>query len=95
MTISQKIAEYRKAIAAVLVPALVVLGAALADGVVSGQEWVAIVVAALGTGGAVAVISNRKPAGSGSATATVNNLTSDENGGATAIVNNRKPEGNE
>jgi len=54
-----KIAEYRKAIAAFLVPALVVLGASLADGVVSPQEWVAIVIAALGTSAVVGAVPNR------------------------------------
>ena len=56
----QKIAEYRKAIAAFIVPALIVLGAALADSVVSPQEWIAIVIAALGTSAAVAAVPNRE-----------------------------------
>lgn len=53
-----KIAEYRKAIAAFLVPALVVLGASLADGVVTLQEWIAVAIAALGTSVAVGAIPN-------------------------------------
>ena len=53
-----KIAEYRKAIAAFLVPALVVFAAALADGVVTDQEWVAVVIAALGTSLTVGVVRN-------------------------------------
>ena len=54
----QKIKEYRKAIAAFTVPALVVLGAALADGVVSPQEWIAVAIAALGTSVAVGYVPN-------------------------------------
>lgn len=53
-----KIAEYRKAIAAFLVPALVVLGAALVDGVVTLQEWIAVAIAALGTSTVVGVVPN-------------------------------------
>jgi len=56
----QKIAEYRKAIAAFLVPALVVLGAALADGAVSPQEWIAVAIAALGTSTIVGAVPNRE-----------------------------------
>jgi len=58
----QKIAEYKKAIAAFIVPALVVLGAALADGAVSPQEWVAIAIAAFGTSVAVGAVPNRATA---------------------------------
>ena len=54
-----KVAEYRKAIAAFIVPALVVLGAALADGVISAQEWIAVAIAALGTSVAVGAIPNK------------------------------------
>jgi len=57
----QKIAEYRKAIAAFLVPALTVLGASLADGVISAQEWVAIAIAALGTSIIVGAVPNAAP----------------------------------
>ena len=53
-----KIAEYRKAIAAFLVPALVVLGTSLVDGSVSLQEWVAIAIAALGTSVVVGAVPN-------------------------------------
>ena len=56
----QKIAEYRKAIAAFIVPALVVFGAALADGIISPQEWVAVLIAALGTSVAVGTVPNRE-----------------------------------
>lgn len=55
-----KISEYRKAIAAFLVPALTTLAAALADGVVTPEEWVWIAVAALGTSGVVAAVPNRE-----------------------------------
>jgi hypothetical protein len=54
-----KIAEYRKAIAAILVPALATLAPALEDGYVSPQEWVWIVIAALGTGAVVGMVRNR------------------------------------
>ena len=53
-----KIAEYRKAVAAFLVPALVVLGASLVDGVVNWQEWIAVAIAALGTTTFVGTIPN-------------------------------------
>lgn len=58
-----KVGEYRKAIAAFVVPALVVLGAALlpdADGtvVVTLNEWVGIAIAALGTTTAVGLVKN-------------------------------------
>jgi len=53
-----KIAEYRKAIAAFLVPALTVLGASLVDGVVTAQEWIAVAIAALGTSVVVGAVPN-------------------------------------
>jgi hypothetical protein len=56
-----KIAEYRKAIAAILAPALVALAAALSDGVVTAEESVWIAIAALGTGAAVGLTPNRTP----------------------------------
>jgi hypothetical protein len=54
----EKIATYRKAIAALLVAPLAVLGGALTDGTVTGPEWVAIALAALGTGAAVYAVPN-------------------------------------
>ena len=59
-----KIAEYRKAIAAFLVPALTVLGAAAlpdTDGVVriTLNEWIAVAIAALATSGFVAAVPNQ------------------------------------
>lgn len=62
MTI-EKLAEYRKAIAAFLVPALIVLGASLTGdsaggSAVTASEWVTIVIAALGTGGVVVSVEN-------------------------------------
>lgn len=57
--IAQKVAEYRKALAAFLVPALTALGVALADGAVSPAEWVGIAVAALGSSATVALVPNR------------------------------------
>lgn len=56
----EKISEYRKAIAAFLVPALGVLAIALTDGVVTAEEWVQIVIAALGTAGVVYAVPNEK-----------------------------------
>lgn len=53
-----KIAEYRKAIAAFVVPALIVLAASFADGTVTVQEWIAVAIAALGTSVAVGAIPN-------------------------------------
>lgn len=53
-----KINEYRKAIAAFLVPGLTVLATSLADGVVTPQEWIAIVIASLTSTVAVALIPN-------------------------------------
>ena len=64
-----KLAEYRKALAALLVPALLVLGASLlpdALGVVevTATEWVAIAIAALGTSVAVGAVPNAPYSGS-------------------------------
>lgn len=53
-----KLAEIRKAIAALIVPALVVLSTSLLDGLVTPQEWIAIAIAALGTSAAVYAIPN-------------------------------------
>lgn len=53
-----KIAQYRKAIAAFLVPGLTVLGYSLADGVVTWQEWIAVAIASLSASAAVAVVPN-------------------------------------
>lgn len=53
-----RIASYRKAIAALLAAPLAVLGAALTDGTVTGPEWVAVALAALGTGAAVYAVPN-------------------------------------
>lgn len=63
-TIADRVAEYRKAIAAFLVPALTVLGASLipdVDGtvVVTAAEWVGIAIAALGTSAVVAAVPNK------------------------------------
>ena len=63
-TITERAAEYRKAIAGFLVPALTVLAAALipdTDGqvIVTATEWVGIVIAALGTSAIVAAVPNR------------------------------------
>lgn len=58
-----KISTYRKAIAAFLVPALTVLGAALVDGVVTGPEWIAVAIAALGTSGVVWAVPNEPQPG--------------------------------
>lgn len=55
-----KISEVRKAVAAFLVPALIALAAALADGVVTPEEWVHIAIAALGTAGVVYAVRNEK-----------------------------------
>jgi len=54
----EQIAQYRKAIAAFVVPALVTLAGALADGVVSPEEWIWVAIAALGTGGIVTAVPN-------------------------------------
>ncbi len=53
-----KISQYRKAIAAFVVPALVTLAGALTDGVVTPEEWIWVAIAALGTGGIVAGVPN-------------------------------------
>lgn len=63
-----KIAEYRKALAGILVPGLTVLGLALTDASPGGAsvtpaEWVAVALAALGTGTAVAAVPNRTSTG--------------------------------
>jgi hypothetical protein len=63
-TVGDKIAEYRKAVAGLLVPALVVLVASLQSGSDGGSavtvaEWVTIAIAALGTSSVVAGVSNR------------------------------------
>lgn len=63
-TLGEKIAEYRKAIAGLLVPALIVLGASLFAGSDGGtavtlSEWVTIAIAALGTSTAVAGVANK------------------------------------
>ena len=60
----QKIAEYRKALAAFLVPALTVLAPATADGVVTPEEWIWVAIAALGTSALVAVLPNEPSDGS-------------------------------
>lgn len=57
-----KINEYRKAIAALLVPALLTLAPAVADGAVTVEEWIWVIVAALGTSSAVAMIPNKEQA---------------------------------
>lgn len=53
-----KLTQYRKAIAAFLVPGLTVLGYSLADGVVTWQEWIAVAIASLSASAAVAVVPN-------------------------------------
>ena len=57
--------EIRKAAAAVAVPALVVLGAALlpdspGGGVVTWQEWIAVAIAGLSTGTVVYAVPNSR-----------------------------------
>lgn len=64
-TLSDRIAEYRKAIAALAIPALVVVVSSLQGGSDGGTsitvaEWVTIVIAALGTSGLVAAVPNRQ-----------------------------------
>lgn len=59
----EKLAEYRKALAAFLVPALTILGlsfSATSDGgpAITPAEWVAIAIAALGTSAIVGVVPN-------------------------------------
>ena len=56
----EKISEVRKAVAAFLVPALVVLAASLEDGAVTASEWIAVAIAALGTAGVVYAVRNEK-----------------------------------
>ncbi|MCM6761384.1 hypothetical protein NB037_03045 [Rathayibacter sp. ZW T2_19] len=63
-TVLETIAEYRKGIAGFLVPGLLILGASLLSssdggGGVTPSEWVAIVVAMLGTGITVTAVPNR------------------------------------
>jgi hypothetical protein len=65
-TLGETIAAYRKAIAGLLVPALVIFGGSLLEtsdgkGAVTPFEWVTIVIAALGTSGTVAIVANRPP----------------------------------
>ena len=54
----EKINEYRKAIAGFLVPALSFAILALEDGVISGGEWLGILIAALGSSAVVAIVPN-------------------------------------
>ena len=54
----EKLSQYRKALAAFLVPGLTVLGYSLADGVVTWQEWIAVAIASLSAGAAVTAIPN-------------------------------------
>lgn len=56
--IAQTVAEWRKAIAAFVVPVIVGLGAALADGTIEPGEWLVVVLIALGTPAAVGVVRN-------------------------------------
>jgi hypothetical protein len=52
------VAPYRKAVVAFVVPGLVALGAALADGRLTAAEVVGVLVAALGSSGAVYAVPN-------------------------------------
>jgi hypothetical protein len=66
-TLGEKIAEYRKAIAGLVVPALLVLGGSVteaSDGgsTVTAYEWIIIAIAALGTSTLVGVIPNKPKA---------------------------------
>lgn len=61
-----RLAPYRKAIVAFVVPGLVALGAALADGRVTAVEVVGVLVAALGSSGAVYAVPNTAPPSSSS-----------------------------
>jgi hypothetical protein len=54
------IAPYRKAILASLVAGLTVLWGVLADDLVTPQEWVAVALGFLGTGGSVYGVRNAK-----------------------------------
>jgi len=54
----EKINEYRKAVAAFLIPGLTAYGVAVADGTVTPAEWVAIAIAALGSSAVVAAVPN-------------------------------------
>lgn len=61
MTFEQVLAkatEYRKGIAAFIAPALPTIALALADGVITGQEWLLIVGSMLGIGGLVTALPN-------------------------------------
>lgn len=63
MSLTQKINEGRKAVAALLVPGLIVLGNSLTSGSDGGSdvvasEWVAIIIASLGTSAIVYGIKN-------------------------------------
>lgn len=65
MTFGQKFDEARKAVAALVVPALFVLGAALLEeshmgSTVSTFEWLQALIAALGTSGVVYTVRNGK-----------------------------------
>lgn len=62
-TLTEKVAEYRKAIAGFVVPGLIVLGSSLtgtSDGgtAVTLAEWVTIAVAMLGTSAVVGAVRN-------------------------------------
>lgn len=57
--LAQKIAEYRKAIAAFVVPVLGAVGIALTDGTISLPEWLVIAAVALGSPLAVGAVANR------------------------------------
>jgi hypothetical protein len=63
VSLSRRIDEARKAVAALVVPGLVVLGSALLEGsdggsAVTAAEWVAVAIASLGTSGAVYSVRN-------------------------------------
>ena len=53
-----KIAPYRKAITGALIGALTMLGTALTDGHVTAAEWVAVLLAAVASGGGVWAVPN-------------------------------------
>ncbi len=59
---TDRIAEYRKAIAAVVLAPLLALGTALADGQITGPEWIGIAVALVVGGGGVALVPNEPTA---------------------------------
>ena len=63
MTLTDRINEARKAVAALVLPGLVVVGTAVLDGgdggsAITTAEWIAVAIASLGTGGAVYGIRN-------------------------------------